>query len=116
MQQNNWKVSNRAYSWSPPTDIYETQGMLVIKIEIAGMRQSDILINIEKNILSISGTRKEIVEPRSYHQIEVRFGDFKSVIELPDGLDLENTKADYEDGFLSIFIQFTKPKKIKIQG
>ena len=116
MQQNNWKVNNRAYSWSPPTDIYETQGKLVIKIEIAGMKQSDITINIENKVLSISGTRKEIVESRSYHQIEIRFGDFRSAIELPDGLDLENTSADYEDGFLSISIPCIQPKKIKIQG
>ena len=115
MQPNNWKVSNQAYSWSPPTDIYEASNYLIIKIEIAGMKQADITVNIEDKVLSVVGTRKEISEPRSYHQIEIRFGDFRSAIELPDGLDLDKTNADYEDGFLTISIPFIKPKKIKIQ-
>src|SRR3990170_3887685 len=99
MQQNNWKVNNRAYSWSPPTDIYETQGKLVIKIEIAGMKQSDITINIENKVLSISGTRKEIVESRSYHQIEIRFGDSEASLEelfLPNILK-KLTKKDQDN-------------------
>ena len=80
------------------------------------MKQSEITINMENKILIVSGARKETVEPRSYRQIEIRFGDFRSAIELPDGLDMENTSAEYEDGFLTISIPFTLPKKIEIQG
>ena len=116
LQPNSWKVNNSTYSWSPPTDIYKNQEKLIIKIELAGMKQSEIIVNMENNILIVSGTRKEIVEPRLYRQIEIRFGDFRSAIELPDGLDIENTNAEYEDGFLTISIPFTQPKKIKIQG
>ena len=116
IQPNRWKVNNATYSWSPPTDIYNDQEKMIIKIEVAGMKQSEIMINLEKNILIVSGTRKETAEPRSYRQIEIRFGDFRSAIELPDGLDLENNSADYEDGFLTISIPFAQPKKIEIQG
>ena len=116
LQSTSWKTNITYYSWSPPTDIYETQGKLIIKIEIAGMKKSEITINLENKKIIVSGTRKEMVEPRSYQQIEIRFGDFRSAIELPDGLDLENTNAEYEDGFLTISIPFIKPGKIEIQG
>ena len=116
IQPNRWKVNNTTYSWSPPTDIYENHEKLIIKIEIAGMKQSEIKVNMENNILIVNGARKETVEPRSYRQIEIRFGDFRTAIELPDGLDMENTSAEYEDGFLTISIPFTQPKKIEIQG
>jgi HSP20 family protein len=115
-QSSGWQVNGKTYSWSPPTDVFETDKYLIIKIEIAGMKQSDISINIEDNYLVVSGTRKESIERRAYHQMEIRFGDFNATIELPKGLALENSEADYEDGFLTISIPYTKATTIQIKG
>jgi HSP20 family molecular chaperone IbpA len=48
--------------------------------------------------------------------MEIRFGDFNATIELPKGLALENSEADYEDGFLTISIPYTKATTIQIKG
>jgi HSP20 family protein len=116
IQASGWQVSNRTYFWSPPTDIFETESKLTIRIEIAGMKQSDISIYQENNCLVVSGNRKESNERRAYHQMEVRVGEFNSTIELPKGVDLENAEADYEDGFLTISIPIKKSITFRIKG
>jgi HSP20 family protein len=110
------QVNNRSFSWNPPTDVFEANENFVIRIEIAGLHQSDISINMEGKYLVVSGTRRESQEKRAYHQIEIRFGDFNVMVDLPTGLALEKASANYEEGLLTISIPFIRPTNIKIQG
>jgi HSP20 family protein len=116
IQSNGWQVNNKIYTWSPPTDVFENDENLIIKIEIAGMKKSEIIINIEDNILMVTGSRNESGERRAYRQMEIRFGEFNASVELPEGLLLEKAVADYDDGFLTIIIPFVKATTIKIKG
>lgn len=116
IKSSGWQVNNKTYSWSPPTDVFENDEFLIIKIEIAGMKQSEILVNFEDNFLVVSGIRKESIERRAYHQMEIRFGDFNSGVNLPDGLEIEKAVAEYDDGFLTIKIPFAKATNIQIKG
>jgi HSP20 family protein len=114
LQAIGWQVNVKSYSWSPPTDVYETETGFVVRVEVAGMRQSDFSINIEKNYLVISGVRADLPERRAYHQMEIRFGDFSTAIELPSGVDVEKAEAEYEDGFLTVVFPKKKPADINI--
>lgn len=116
LQQKDWPLRGRSYSWSPPTDVYKTETQFIIRIEIAGMSQAEIKIGIEKSNLVVAGSRKEHAGQRAYQQMEIRFGEFQSIIELPKGLDLEKSEANYEDGFLTIIFPFLKAIKVKIKG
>jgi HSP20 family protein len=111
-----WQVGIHSYAWSPPTDVYETDASFVIRLEVAGMRQSDFSIDIEDNFLIISGIRSESPEKRTYHQMEIRFGEFSTAIELPIGADVSKAQADYEDGFLNVVLPKIHPTTINIQG
>jgi HSP20 family protein len=111
-----WQVGIHSYAWSPPTDVYETDASIVIRLEIAGMRQSDFSIDIEDNFLIISGVRSESPEKRTYHQMEIRFGEFSTAIEIPTGADVSKAQADYEDGFLNVILPKIRPTTINIQG
>lgn len=115
-RSSGWQVNGKTYSWSPPTDVYKTSTKFIIKIEIAGMKQSDIDINFEEDTVIVSGTRSESREKRAYHQMEIRFGEFYTMIALPNGLLLDSAEADYEDGFLTISIPFMKATTIKVKG
>jgi HSP20 family protein len=116
IKSSGWQVSNKTYSWSPPTDVFENDENLIIKIEIAGMKQSEILVNFEDKSLAVSGTRRELSQRRAYRQMEIRFGDFYTGVNLIDGLDLENAVANYDDGFLTIKIPYAKATNIQIKG
>lgn len=115
IQSNGWRVNRKTYSWSPPTDVFENEKDLIIKIEIAGMKKSEIFINIEDHVLIVTGSRKESIERRAFRQMEIRFGDFNSTIELPDGLSLEEAVADYDDGFLTITVPHKKSTTIQLK-
>jgi HSP20 family protein len=111
-----WQVNVRSYSWSPPTDVYETEASFVVRVEVAGMRESDFAINVDRNFLLISGIRPDSPDRRAYHQMEIRFGEFSTAIELPLDVDIDRVEAEYQDGFLSVIFPKSKAKKISIKG
>ena len=102
-----WQV--RSSLWNPPTDVYETAENLIIKVEVAGMRDEDFEVAIEKNILMISGSRPDQNERRAYHQMEIMFGKFEIGIQLPVHIDIDHALADYKDGFLTITFPKVQP-------
>ena len=96
-----WHVRS---TWSPPTDVYETEESCVIKLEIAGMRDEDFEVAFENNTLMISGNRPDLNERRAYHQMEIRFGKFEIAVEIPVRVNIEKATAGYQDGFLVIML------------
>jgi len=97
-----WHV--RSTTWSPPTDVYETEQNYVIKVEVAGMRDEDFEVAFENNVLIIRGHRLDHNEKRAYHQMEIRFGRFELAVEIPVVIDIEKAIAEYKDGFLIIML------------
>ena len=105
-----WHVRS---TWSPPTDVYETDENCVIKLEIAGMRDEDFELAFENDVLTIHGNRPDPngSERRAYHQMEIRFGKFEIAVEIPTVINIENAAASYQDGFLVIMLPKRNPKK-----
>jgi HSP20 family protein len=95
-----WHV--RSNTWRPPTDMYETEDNVIVKMEIAGMRDEDLEVALQDNQLLISGSRVDSTERKAYHQMEIPFGKFSVGIELPVRVNTENATAEYKDGFLTI--------------
>lgn len=104
----------RSTTWSPPTDVYETEDSCVIKVEVAGMRDEDFEVAFENNILLIHGSRPDRSERRAYHQMEIRFGRFEIAIEIPVVVDIEKARAEYKDGFLVIDLPKVNSKQSRI--
>ena len=90
--------------WVPNTDVYATDSGLVIKVELAGMRREDLELTVEGNRLKIIGHRPDGCRaPKcTFLVMEINYGAFESVIELPPGYDLSQAKAAYQNGFLRI--------------
>lgn len=102
-------------NWRPPTDVYESDDCIIIKVEIAGMSQEDFDITYFKNILSISGTRAdENSTVKSFHQLEIGYGDFLTSIEIRIPVQVDEAEAIYQNGFLVIKLPKAKPKNISI--
>ena len=90
--------------WVPDTDVYVTDGGLVVKVELSGMRSECLEITAEGNRLRISGNRPDGCRPGkcNFLVMEINYGPFESVLELPAGYDLGRAKAAYVNGFLRI--------------
>ena len=95
--------SARAH-WRPNTDVYVTDNGLVIKVELAGMRSEHLEITVESNRLRITGNRPDGCRAAkcNFLAMEIDYGPFESVLDVPPGYDLSQAKAAYLNGFLRI--------------
>jgi len=95
--------------WNPPTDIYETQDCIVLKMELSGVKGDDIDVTIHNNILTVYGCRYEEApeKKKNYHLMEIHYGSFERNFRLPTRINKNNINATYKEGFLIITI----PKK-----
>ncbi len=99
-----WQVQVRSSVWRPPTDVYETENDYVVRVEVAGMREGEFEVTLEDGFLVITGSRPDVQERRAYHQMEIRFGRFSTAVGLPGRVDVENSRAEYLDGFLTVIL------------
>jgi len=108
-----------AAGFVPPVDIYEDEHKLVLKLEIPGIRQEDLDVRMENTTLSIKGERSFQSEGKeeNFHRVERRYGSFYRAFTVPNTIDQESIKADYDAGVLRLELQKrpeTKPKQIKV--
>lgn len=91
--------------WEPNTDVYVTDHGLVIKVELAGLRSEHLEIIVEEgNRIRIRGERPDTSRaPKcNFLVMNINYGPFESILELPPGYDLTQAKAHYLNGFLRI--------------
>jgi HSP20 family protein len=109
-----------AGSFVPPVDIYEDANRLVLKLEVPGIPQENLQINIENQTLTVKGERKFVQDEKeeNFHRIERRYGSFVRSFSLPSTINTESARASYENGVLSVTLQkkeAAKPKQLKIE-
>ncbi len=95
--------------WQPPTDIYEDEAEVILKMEVPEVDLDDIDVQIEAFSLVICGVRKLEREEKqqNYQRIERSYGPFRRVFSLPAAVDPESTRASCDKGVLKIVL----PKK-----
>jgi len=108
-----WQV--RSNAWSPPTDAYETNEAYVVRVEIAGMHEDDFEVLLENNTLLISGSRPDHTERRAYQQMEIRFGKFSTALTMPGPINIEQARAEYKNGFLTVVLPKATSNQIKVE-
>ena len=114
MPGRRWVSARQHKIWRPPTDVYETDNYVVVKVEIAGMDQEGFSISLESKTLTITGVRHDPAAKLAYQQMEVLYGHFETCVHLPRAVDEEQIEATYQDGFLSVILPKTKPRQVPI--
>jgi len=98
--------SSRSGSWYPAIDLTENNGQLQVHAELPGIKPEDIKVEIANDILTIQGERKSEHEHhmgKAYHS-ERRYGEFYREIALPEGVNADEVKANFNHGVLEISI------------
>jgi len=108
-----------ARRWIPAMDLVETDDDFVLRADLPGMAEEDVNIELEDNILTISGERKAEHEERKegYYRVERTSGAFSRSLTLPEGVDPEGVRASFDRGVLEIRIpkpEQRKPRKVSI--
>ena len=111
-----WRVTSRPHEWRPPTDVLETEDAIIVRVEIAGMKNANFSVILDEGNLIIRGVRSDQAERRAFHQMEIRFGEFSTEVELHWEVDSQSIEAEYRDGLLWVTLPKTKPHSIKIES
>ena len=109
-----WMTTRQRKIWRPPTDVYETDDSLVVKVEIAGMSEEDFSVSLSNRNLAISGVRRDPECKLSYQQLEIPYGQFGTEVFLPYTVDRDAIRATYEDGFLTVVLPKVKAHRVEI--
>ncbi len=111
------------FEWRPSTDVYEEEGKLLVRTEIPGIDPSEELtIEVEENVLHIMGEKtleKEISEDNRYLR-ECRYGTFRRDVMLPEGVDADKIRANYDNGILTVMVpmpdeKIVEPRTVKVE-
>lgn len=92
--------------WKPNVDVYQTDGAMVVAVELAGVDPDSIDISVSGRRLTVSGNRAPIVRrgARRIHHMEISHGPFELVLDLPSPVDVASTDATWSHGLLEIIL------------
>ena len=107
--------------WTPRVDIYEKDGNYVVKADMPGMEEKDLNVEIKDNILTLSGSKEEEKETKdkNYHRVERTSGSFTRTFHIPEGVEADQVRAEYNKGVLTVTLPKSKkaePKKIEVKA
>jgi len=111
-----WHLMRQRRLWRPPTDVYETESNIVVKVELAGMNVSDFDISYADRRLTIAGVRPDPEGKRIYQNMEIRYGPFLTEVLVGWALDRSAITASYEEGFLYVMLpKETTEHRVRVQ-
>ncbi len=112
------RTVRREYPLYPSVDISENKDNYSLRFEIPGMAREDVKIWIEKDMLMVSGEKKQNLDKNEIRHLgERRFGKFERSFWIPEDADREKVKAEFENGLLTITVPKaaeSRPREIKI--
>ena len=105
--------------WIPAMDVVDNGEHFVIRADLPGMSEGDVNVELEDNVLTISGERKSEHEQSKggYYRVERASGSFARSLTLPEGVNAEGIQASFENGVLEVRIpkpEEQKPRKVQI--
>jgi HSP20 family protein len=106
-------------AWLPALDVWETDDELVLALDLPGVPEDKVSIEVEDSVLTVSGEREHVAENSGdrFFRFERRFGQFSRSVTLPQGVDETTLSAEYTDGVLEIHVPKPaerKPTRIPI--
>jgi HSP20 family protein len=105
--------------WIPAMDLVEEGDHYVLRADLPGVREEDINVELEDNVLTISGERRAEHEERreGYYRVERASGKFSRSLTLPEGIEPESIEAQFENGVLTVRIpkpEERRPRRVAI--
>jgi HSP20 family protein len=96
--------------WSPEIEVSRTNGDLVVRADLPGLKKGDINVEFKDGSLVISGERNQETkkEDDGFFTTERSYGSFYRSIPLPEGVDAEKATAKFENGVLDVKVAVPK--------
>jgi HSP20 family protein len=109
--------SNQA--WVPALDAWETESEIVYALDLPGVAEENISVELDEGALTISAERERMQEQPEdrFYRFERRYGTFTRTVGVPQGVSESDVLADYKDGVLEVHVrkpEQPKPKRIQV--
>jgi HSP20 family protein len=101
----------------PPIDVVRENGNLVLRADVPGIKPDEVKVEIEDDVLTVSGEHREKREEEGKHYIyrERSYGSFERSLALPPGVEAKDIKATTHDGVVEVTVRLpAEAKKEKI--
>ena len=114
------KAGNGGVLGAPAIDILDEKDQIKVKADLPGMKKEEIEVNLENDILTIQGEKKEEkeIKEKNFIRSERYCGAFYRAFNLPANVDASKANAVYQDGVLEITLpkkEGAKPKQVKVE-
>jgi len=116
-----WNGGTLASAWTPSCDVFEDKENLKIVLELPGVKQEDLRISLENQILTVHGEKKQVAEENSerWHRYERSYGSFERTFTLPSTVDADRIQATMEHGVLTLTLpksEKSRPREIPVRA
>ena len=106
-------------SWVPALDVWETEKEIVYALDLPGIPEDKISVELDDGALTITAERERTEEQSDerFYRFERRFGTFTRTFGVPQGVSEGDVTADYKNGVLEVHVkkpEQPKPKRIQI--
>ena len=106
-------------AWIPALDVWETESEIVYALDLPGVPEDKISVELDDGALTISAERERTQEESEerFYRFERRYGTFSRTVGLPQGVVESDIHADYNNGVLEVHVhkpEQPKPKRIQL--
>jgi HSP20 family protein len=106
-------------NWVPALDIWETDNEIVYALDLPGITEDKISVELDEGALTITGERERAIEESKerFYRFERRYGTFSRTFGVPQGVTENDVRAEYKAGVLEVHVkkpEQPKPKRIQI--
>jgi HSP20 family protein len=119
-RENDWQPRTL---WNPQIDVQQRSDSVIVRADLPGVSKEDVQIEVEGDVLVISGQRREEREEgdddQGYRLVERSYGSFYRTVPLPQGTDPDQIEATMRDGVLTVTLPLpeeARPRRITIQS
>jgi HSP20 family protein len=111
--RNLGSFASEAGRWSPAIEVFQRGDNLVVRADLPGLKKEDVKVEMTDDGLILRGERKQESEEEreGFYRSERSYGRFYRLIPLPDDIDPDNVRADFNNGVLEINVPVTQSKK-----
>ena len=113
-------MARDAFAFVPAVEVVEKPDALIMTAELPGLKPEEVTIEVENNILTLKGEKKEEHEEKDarYHVWERTYGAFERALPLPRTVNPDLIKAEFENGILKVVlpkVPEAKGRKIEVK-
>jgi HSP20 family protein len=106
-------------SWVPALDVWETESEIVFALDLPGIPEDKISVELDEGALTVSAERERTEEENEdrFYRFERRYGTFSRTFGVPQGVSESDVSAQYKNGVLELHVrkpEQPKPKRIQV--